>query len=289
LNETNDSIEAVEAGENTMGMSINTNVGAMIALQNLNRSNDQLEKTQLHITTGLKVNGPKDDASTYAIAQRMRGDIAGMQAVKTALAAGESTLNVAITAGKAISDMLTEMKAKAVQANQAGLDTASRVALSDDFTSLRDQLETIVQTAEFNGKNLITTGASALTVLSTVDGSTISVTPQVMNATGLGLDTSTLANASGAATALTSIDAAINSVTSSLASLGSSAKRIEVQTNFTVQLVDILKEGVGNLVDADLAEESANLQALQIKQQLGVQALSIANSGPQSILSLFGG
>ena len=272
-----------------MAMSINTNVGAMIALQNLNRSNDQLEKTQLHITTGLKVNGPKDDASTYAIAQRMRGDIAGMHAVKTALAAGESTLNVAITAGKAISDMLTEMKAKSVQANQAGLDTASRVALSDDFTSLRDQLETIVQTAEFNGKNLITTGASALTVLSTVDGSTISVTAQVMNSTALGLSTSTLANASGAATALASIDAAINSVTSSLASLGSSAKRIEVQSDFTIQLVDILKEGVGNLVDADLAEESANLQALQIKQQLGVQALSIANSGPQSILALFGG
>jgi len=176
-----------------------------------------------------------------------------------------------------------------VQANQAGLDTASRIALSDDFTSLRDQLETIVQTAEFNGKNLITTGASALTVLSTVDGSTISVTAQVMNSTALGLSTSTLANASGAATALASIDAAINSVTSSLASLGSSAKRIEVQSDFTIQLVDILKEGVGNLVDADLAEESANLQALQIKQQLGVQALSIANSGPQSILSLFGG
>ena len=271
-----------------MGMSINTNVGAMIALQNLNRSNDQLEKTQLHITTGLKVNGPKDDASTYAIAQRMRGDIAGMQAVKTALAAGESTLNVAITAGKAISDMLTEMKAKTVQANQAGLDTASRDALQNDFTSLRNQLETIVQTAEFNGKNLITTGASALTVLSTVDGSTISVTAQIMNATALGLDTSTLANASGAATALTSIDAAINSVTSSLASLGSSSKRIDVQSEFTVQLVDILKEGVGNLVDADLAEESASLQSLQIKQQLGVQALSIANSGPQSILALFG-
>ena len=120
-----------------MGMSINTNVGAMIALQNLNRSNSELEKTQLHITTGLKVNGPKDDASTYAIAQRMRGDIAGMHAVKTALAAGESTLNVAITAGKAISDMLTEMKAKTVQANQAGLDTASKDALQQDFTSLR--------------------------------------------------------------------------------------------------------------------------------------------------------
>jgi flagellin len=271
-----------------MGMSVNTNVGAMLALQNLNKSNKMLETTQLHITTGLKVNGPKDDAATYAIAQRMRGDIAGMGAVKTALSNGEATVNVAITAGKAVADMLTEMKAKVVQANQAGLDTASRTALNNDFTSLRDQLETIVQTAEFNGKNLITTGASALTVLSTVDGSTISVTAQVMNATALGIDTSILTSASGAATALTKIDAAINSVTASLASLGSSSKRIDVQSEFTVQLVDILKEGVGNLVDADLAEESAALQSLQIKQQLGVQALSIANSGPQSILALFG-
>ncbi|MBT3700854.1 MAG: flagellin [Alphaproteobacteria bacterium] len=271
-----------------MGMSVNTNVGAMLALQNLNKSNKMLETTQLHITTGLKVNGPKDDAATYAIAQRMRGDIAGMGAVKTALSNGEATVNVAITAGKAVADMLTEMKAKTVQANQAGLDTDSRTALNNDFTSLRDQLETIVKTAEFNGKNLITSGASALTVLSTVDGSTISVAAAAMDATVLGIHTQVLSTSAGAVTALTQIDAAINSVTSSLASLGSSSKRIDVQAEFTVQLVDILKEGVGNLVDADLAEESAALQSLQIKQQLGVQALSIANSGPQSILALFG-
>jgi flagellin len=92
-----------------MGMSVNTNVGAMLALQNLNKSNKMLETTQLHITTGLKVNGPKDDAATYAIAQRMRGDIAGMGAVKTALSNGEATVNVAISAGKAVADMLTEM------------------------------------------------------------------------------------------------------------------------------------------------------------------------------------
>ena len=97
------------------------------------------------------------------------------------------------------------------------------------------------------------------------------------------------ASSAAAATALTQIDTAINTVTTALAALGSSSKRIEVQTEFTTQLVDILKEGVGNLVDADLAEESAKLQSLQIKQQLGVQALSIANSGPQSILALFGG
>jgi flagellin len=148
-------------------------------------------------------------------------------------------------------------------------------------------LTTIVQTAEFNGKNLISSAATSLTVLSTVDGSTISVGAQKLDVATLGIDTSNISN--GASAALLAVDAAINTVTSSLASLGSAAKRIEVQTDFTTQLFDILKEGVGNLVDADLAEESASLQALQIKQQLGVQALSIANSGPQSILSLFGG
>ena len=111
-----------------MTLSVNTNIGAMVALQHLNSTNTAMEKTQLAITTGLRVNGPKDDASTYAIAQNMRGDIVGLGAVKTALANGEATLNVAITAGKSISDLLTEMKAKVVQANQAGLDTASRTA-----------------------------------------------------------------------------------------------------------------------------------------------------------------
>src|SRR5688572_2553071 len=109
--------------------SINTNSGAAIALQNLSKTNSTLETTQLRITTGLKVNGPKDDASTFAIAQRLRGDIAGTQAVKIALATGESMVNVAIEAGQSIADLLTEMKAKVVQANQGGFDSASRTAL----------------------------------------------------------------------------------------------------------------------------------------------------------------
>ena len=261
-----------------MAMSVNTNAGAMIALQNLNTTNKALETTQLRVTTGLKVNGPKDDAATFAIAQNMRGDIAGMQSVKTALAMGEATTNVAINAAKAIS-----------QANQAGLDTDSKDALFNEFTSLRSQLDTVVQSAEFNGKNLITSGATALTVLSTVEGSTITVGAQIMDATTLAIDSAILnTNVSEAGTALTAIDAAIVSVSNNLASLGSAAKRVEIQGEFMVQLVDILKQGVGDLVDADLAEESASLQSLQIKQQLGVQALSIANAGPQSILRLFG-
>jgi flagellin len=137
------------------GLSILTNVGAMAALQQLSKTQKNLNITQLRVTTGLKINGPKDDASTFAIAQRMRGDIAGIQSVEIALANGDSIVNTAISGGKAIADLLTEMKAKVVQANQAGLDTASRTALNNDFTSLRDQLTTIVATAEFNDTNLI--------------------------------------------------------------------------------------------------------------------------------------
>ena len=270
-----------------MVLSVNTNVGSMVALQHLNITNKLLEHTQLKITTGLKINGPKDDAATYAIAQNMRGDIGSFRAVRIALAAGESTINVAISAAKSISDLMIEMKAKVVQSNQAGLDSQSRTALHNDFTALRAQIDTIVQTAEFNGKNLIKISATNMTVLSTVDGSTITVSAQVMDTTTLSINTSSLTSSSGASSALTAINTAMILVTDKLAALGSSAKRIEVQSDFTVKLVDILRAGVGNLVDADLAEESANLQALQIKQQLGIQALAIANSGPQNILALF--
>ncbi len=270
-----------------MGMSVNTNAGAMIALQSLTSTNHSLEKTQLRITTGLKVGGPKDDAATFAIAQNMRGDIAGMGAVKTNLALGQSITNVAIDAGKAVADLLTEMKAKAVQASQEGLDTDSYTALHAEFTSLRAQVESIVATAEFNGKNLIDSASTDLKVLSTVDGSTITVTSQHIDATSLAIHSASLTNATVAATALTAISQAIIDVSNALASLGSGAKRIDIQAEFTGKLMDILKQGVGNLVDADLAQESANLQAYQIKQQLGVQALAIANAGPQSILALF--
>ncbi len=270
-----------------MVSSVNVNTGALIALQNLNKTTKLLEVSQLRITTGLKVNGPKDNAASFAIAQRLRGDIKGIESVKIALATGESIANVAVTAGQSISDLLVEMKAKAVQANQAGLDSASRSALHSDFTALRDQITTIVSSASFNNKNLITSGATALSVLSSIDGSTITVSAQSLDVTALGISSSSLANSSAAATALTSINSAISLAANKLAALGSAVKQIEIQTEFTTSLIDILKEGVGNLVDADLAEESANLQSLQIKQQLGVQALAIANASPTSILALF--
>jgi flagellin len=175
-----------------------------------------------------------------------------------------------------------------VQANQAGLDATSRTALHNDFDALRQQIQTITGTAEFNGTNLIKASAANLSVLSTVDGSTIAVSAQTMDPTTLVIHTTSLLTSAASSTALTAIDSAITAVADKLAALGSVSKRLEIQSDFTVKLIDILRAGVGNLVDADMAEESARLQSLQIKQQLGVQALSIANSNPQVILSLFG-
>ncbi len=272
-----------------MVLSVNTNAGAFVALQSLTRTIKDLELTQLHVTTGLKVNGPKDDAATFAIAQNQRGDIAGFKAVKTALASGEASVGVAIEAGKAISDLLVQMKQKIVQANQAGLDADSRTAIQQDFAQLREQIKTIVATAEFNGQNIIKTGGTDLSVLSTVDGSTIVISAQDLSVTALGISASDLTSSVSANLALTAINAAIIQTSNALANLGSSAKRLDIQSDFATRLVDILKVGLGNLVDANLAEESALLQSLQVKQALGIQALAIANENPQAILQLFRG
>ena len=273
--------------ERKMAISINTNLAAAVAVQNLNKTNKLLNSSQLNIATGLRVNGPKDDASTYAIAQNQRGDVAGFKAIRSALASGESAVNVAIDAGKAISDLLIEIKAKVVQSNQSTLDAASRTALHNDMKALRDQITSIVNTAEFNDVNLIQSGAPTFSVLSNVDGSVIKVSAQEMHTTSLAVNAINLLTSANAASALGAINTAILIASERLAGLGASAKRLDVQSEFIVKLTDVLIDGVGNLVDADMGEESARLQALQVKQQLGIQAISIANAQPQSVLGLF--
>ena len=207
-----------------MVLSVNTNQGALLALQNLTKTTRALEVTQLRVTTGLRVNGPKDDAATFAIATVLRGTIAGNQALKIALANGESVANVAIEAGKAVAEILTEIKAKVVQANQAGLDADSRTALQNDYSALRKQIKTIVATAEFNSVNLIKTAATDLAVLSTVDGSTITVTAQDLSVTALGISASDLTSSASANLALTAINTAITTVSGSITLMISPSK-----------------------------------------------------------------
>ena len=268
-------------------LSVNTNPGADLGIQQLNGTKRDLLKSGNRITTGLKVNGPKDDAAIFAIAQALRGQETGATAVKSALSAGEATVATALAAGQTVSDLLIEMKAKIVQANQSGLDASSRNALTNDLAALTDNLSTVVSTAKFNGANLIEQGASDLFVLSAEDGSTITVSAQDLSANGLGVDTLSLLTLGDSASALIAIDSALDSATSSLAELGSSAQRLEDQNDFTTQLVDNLRQGIGNLVDADLGEEASNLAVNQVKEQLGLHSLAIANAGPRSLLSLF--
>jgi len=271
-------------------LSVNTNSGAMIALQQLNATNSDMREVQTRISTGLKVAGPKDNGAVYAIAQNLRGEIAGFEAVKTALDNAVSVVDVGLAAGQSISDLLIEMKEKAVAALDQSLETSSRNALQNDFDALRDQISTIVGNAEFNGFNVLDGSASSLSVLANPDGATITVTSQNMSTgtAGLAISALTLSTGTNAAAARSGIDAAIESANQQLAVLGTRAKTVEIHSSFVDKLIDSLNTGVGNLVDADLAKESARLQALQIKQQLGTQALSIANQAPQSILSLFG-
>jgi flagellin len=183
------------------------------------------------------------------------------------------------------------MKQKALSAADTSLDTASRQALNNDFTALRDQISTITKNAVFNGFNLVDGSTSGISALASSDGSRkITVGTQQMTLSGLIVTvgaSGVISTATKASAMVAMVQASLTNVNSALAKLSAGSKKYSVQIDFTQKLSDTLTTGIGHLVDADLAKESANLTALQTKQQLGVQALSIANSAPSSILSLF--
>ncbi|MFC0634212.1 flagellin [Brevundimonas balnearis] len=272
--------------------SVNTNVGAMIALQNLNATNAELSLAQNRINTGKKVATAKDNGAIWAIAQGQRADIGALNAVKQSLDRGVAAVDVALAAGESISDLLLQMKEKALAATDASLSSSARAALDEDFTALRDQITQVTDNAVFNGVNLLETGATGFQALANAEGtSTLTVPAEVLalGSTNVTVtSTQAIATASAATAALSSVNASIANVSGALARLGTKSKALGTHVTFVGKLMDSLEAGVGNLVDADLAKESARLQALQTKQQLGVQALGIANQAPQLLTQLFG-
>ena len=272
--------------------SVNTNVGAMIALENLNSTQNKLQKAQNEINTGLRVASAKDDGSTWAIAQNQRAQVLSLDSVKNSLSRGQSAIDVAISAGQSISDLLTQMKALALSASDSGLTSTDRTAINDQFKSLRDQITTIVNNADFNGTNMIKSGGTNIYALANADGtSKITVAAEDLSLGGANMGSVTTSASVGTVTAagnmVTDVQTAIDNVSAGLAKLGTGSNALNTHMTFVSSLQDSLNSGISNLVDADLAKESATLQALQTKQQLGVQALSIANSQPQLLLSLF--
>ncbi|MFI4933100.1 MAG: flagellin [Caulobacterales bacterium] len=271
--------------------SVNTNVGAMIALENLNATSAQLQKAQQVVSTGLAVGSAQDNGAIWAIAQNERATAASLDAVKTSLQTGQSILDVANSAGSTVSDLLTQMKEKALAASDTSLDANSRAALNTDFIALRNQITSTVTNADFNGVNVLNGSLSQITSLANAAGTSVLTTlaqtltlgsPIVTVAATASIGTVTLASA-----AILSVGASLTNVDNALATLGTSATALQTHLTFVTNLQDTLNAGIGNLVNADLAKESATLQALQTKQQLGIQALSIANSSSSALLGLF--
>jgi flagellin len=244
--------------------SVNTNYGAAIALQNLNKTNSELERTQNRINTGMKVSSAKDSGAIFAIATSQRATAASQDAVRSGLQRTQSITDVALAAGDTITTALEEMKGLAVSIQGSTAGSAAETAYLAEYNALSLEITSAISGASFDGVNSLTTPLGVAGVTAVAGGGKARA---------------------GATTAI--VDTAITAVTDALSTLGTQSKSLGRQISFVNKLQDALEAGVGNLVDADLAKESAKLTALQTKQQLGVQALSIANSSSQTLLSLF--
>ena len=272
---------------------VNTNPGALIALQNLTRVSESLEETQRRVSTGLEVSSARDNPAVFALAQNQRAQLGSIESVQQGLSIGSSTLDVALAAGEAISDILVELRGLAVQAADESLAASDRTLIQDQFSALTDQITRLVDSADVGGRNLINNSTPAgLTLIAGPDGtSTISVAAQNLNIGGgilsindAGTD---LATAAGAVQEITDIENSIDALSRALGAFGAGANAIDLQDRVLTRVSDALELSIGNLVDADLARESSRLQALQVQQQLAIQSLSIANAAPNAILALF--
>ena len=271
--------------------SILTNNSAMVALQTLKAVNNNLGKTQDMISTGKEVASAKDNSAIWAISKVMESDVSGFKAVSESLSLGESTVAVALAGAEQITDLLNQIKEKVVAATGENVDHAKITA---DVTELTNQVTSIISASQFNGANLLDTAGGDITVLSSLDrdaagavtAANITVASVDFEA-GIDLSDIDVSSAANADTSLANIEAHIQTAVNGAAALGASAKRISDQGDFVSKVTDAMVSGIGALVDTDMEEASARLQALQVQQQLATQSLSIANQAPQSILSLF--
>tara|TARA_R110002124_G_scaffold167665_1_gene335107 strand:- start:3264 stop:4097 length:834 start_codon:yes stop_codon:yes gene_type:complete len=274
--------------------SILTNNGAMVALQTLKSINKDLTATQNAISTGKDIASAKDNSAIWAISKVMESDVAGFNAVEDSLALGESTVAVALAGAEQITNILDDIKEKVVAATGENVD---HTKLTADITELTNQVDAIIAGSQFNGTNLLNDDGIDLVVLASInrqsDGTVAEATNTTITAasvdftSNLDLSDIDVTDAATAQTSIENLEVHIQTAIDGAAALGASSSRISDQREFVGKLTDAMKSGIGALVDADMEAASARLQALQTQQQLGVQALSIANQAPQTILSLF--
>ncbi|MBU3029201.1 flagellin [Paracoccus marinaquae] len=277
--------------------SILTNNGAIVALQTLKSINSNLNKAQAEISTGKSIANAQDNAAIWAISKVMETDQAAFKTIQSGLNVAEATVSTARAGAEQVTDLLKEMKNLALNAGTDGFDYAK---VQTDITAKMAQITSIVSGTQMNGVNLLSTngidGGATFTVLASLDrqvataataSNTIVVNSVDFEADIVGGTITAITDRATADTAVHDLEALIELAINGAAALGSAGKQIADQSNFVGKLADSLKSGIGSLVDADMEEASARLQALQTQQQLGIQALSIANQAPSSILALF--
>src|SRR5579859_728623 len=280
--------------------SVNTNTGAMIALQSLNKTNSQLAAAQKQVSTGFRVADSTDDGAAYAIAQNVRSTVGALTSANQQLGNVQGLLSTTQSSLNNISNTMTSMRDVLVKLSDSSVTSTDRTNYIAQYNSLLSNVKTFIQDANYNGKTLVgdISGGSgtfarvavvrnesgASYAVATYSGSalfgSISYSSTQLNAA------TTVQGIIGTATTASFINK-FNALNNELNTIGSAQKYVSNQVSYNSDKIDALNTGIGALVDADLAQESAQLQALQIRQQLGTQALSLANQAPQTLLSLF--
>jgi len=272
--------------------SVNTNVGSMVALQSLNKTSDQLSVVQKRVSTGFRVSDAKDDGGAFAVAQSVRADVSGLTAANEQLGGTKGVLETTFAALGKVSESMVKIRETLTRLADGTINDDQRGQYEAQYTALRTQIENFVSDATYNGRTLLTTDAAAgggdITAIRNESGGTFTVA--AIDGAGSLLVAAAPTDAAAAQTALAAggdFKTVESAVADALNQFGSDSNYIDSQIRYNKDKADAMEGGLGALVDADLAKESAKLQSLQIRQQLGSQALSISNQAPQMLLSLF--
>lgn len=271
--------------------SVNTNLAAMTALQSLNRTNDALGVVQKRVSTGFRVADAKDDGGAYAVAQSVRGDVAGLTAANEQLGGLKGVVDVTLHGLGQVSKSMVDLRTVLTRLADGTINTEQRTQYEQQYTQLRTQVQRFIEDATYNGRTLLSTvaasGGGDIVSIRNEVGTTLTLaafdgaTDFVVAAAPVG--------ATAAQSAITGDWSTVNeALNDALNRLGADARYVDAQIGYNRDKLDAIEGGLGALIDADIAKEAARLQALQIRQQLGTQTLSITNQAPQALISLFG-
>ncbi|HZF78134.1 MAG TPA: flagellin [Acetobacteraceae bacterium] len=270
--------------------SVNTNIGAMVALQSLNRTTDQLDTTQKRVSTGFRVADAKDDGAAFAVAQRVRADVSGLTSAQEQLGGVKGIVDVTLAALTKVSKTMEDIKAVVVKLADGNIDAATRTQYAAQYQSLQQSVVSFISDATYNGNTLLTAASTTLTTVRNETGGNYSI-GSILTA-GITITATAPATVAAASTMLsgsaaTDFNGVMGAINTALNTMGNHAKYVDRLREYNKDKIDALESGLGALVDADLAKESAKMQSLQVRQQLGTQALGMANQAPQALLGLF--